>query len=333
MNCPLNRFSKFDNKFLIELVMEDENKNEIEYIEKHIGFENVVILFIFHFHRELKNFKLLEYFKSIGFTNFILCPNSKEQKKFYSDLGFNTFRINWHLNIRSDVFYIIDNSDRIYDIVCDSRFPHVIPWGGEYQDGYWKWHYKKQHLLKKCNHIIKALISGIQNQKYLQDIGISYKYVNESYITPNEVNKIYNQSKVGVILSTREGSCMASAQYLLCGLPIVSTYCQGGREDYYNEDNCILVEPNEESVKEGIEKCLKTNFDREKIRNNFLKQREIEDVPEWINMLSFAFKLLEVDVDVETFFYNNIYKKGYGGIRTKCSILPKCGIFHNTINR
>jgi glycosyltransferase involved in cell wall biosynthesis len=326
-------YLKFDTKYLVQLEVRGSNTCELKYIAENIGFNNVVIFCIFRFYRELKDCKLLEYFKSIGFTNFIVCPNSKEQKRYYSDLGFNTFKINWHFNVRNDTYYI-NNSEKIYDIVCDSTFPHVIPWGGgEYQDGYWKWHYKKHYLLRGCNHITKALISRQKNEKYLQNIGITYNYVNEVLLSELEVNEIYNQSKVGVILSTKEGSCMASAQYLLCGLPIVSTYCQGGREDYYNEDNCILVEPNEESVKEGIEKCLKTNFDREKIRTNFLKQRENEDTPEWINMLSFAFKLLEVDVDAETFFYNNIYKKGYGGIRTKCSIFPKCGIFHNTINR
>lgn len=55
----------------------------------------------------------------------------------------------------------------------------------------------------------------------------------------------------GAILSTEEGNCRASHEYLMSGLPVLSTYSVGGREVFYDDDNSVLCAPTLEGVTEG----------------------------------------------------------------------------------
>lgn len=313
---------KIENKYIIQLECRNRNEKELKYIHDNIGFENIVILAIFRFYAEIKSCRLINELKDYGFdlNNLLLCPNSKYLKKYYEDLGFQTFRINWHTSLRKDVYYLDDTKNRIYDVVYDGALPKI-----GYNKNYKS--YKRHDLLRRCNKT-KAFISRTvvnRDVDYLQECGVSYNYINDYLLSPKEVTDIYNQSKVGIMLSEKEGSCMASAQYLLCGLPVLSVYCSGGREDYYNEDNSLLVEADEDSVSNGIDKILSMNFDREKIRTNFLLQREAEDVPEWIKLFKTAFSRIQVDINVEEFFYKYLYKRGIGR-PFKCSLFSKLGI-------
>ena len=59
---------------------------------------------------------------------------------------------------------------------------------------------------------------------------------------PEEVNQALNQCAVGLALSREEGSMFASIQYLLAGLPVVSTPSLGGRDDFYHPDYVRIVD-------------------------------------------------------------------------------------------
>jgi hypothetical protein len=75
-------------------------------------------------------------------------------------------------------------------------------------------------------------------------------------ISSEEVNTVLNMCKVGLILSSKEGSPRAVVEYLLCGLPVVTTKADCGRWEFLNDTNCIIVEDNEESVNKGVKKAI-----------------------------------------------------------------------------
>ena len=58
---------------------------------------------------------------------------------------------------------------------------------------------------------------------------------NWEWVEPKENVKEINSSKIGGIFSTAEGACFSSSEYLLCGIPVLSCKCQGGREIWYNK--------------------------------------------------------------------------------------------------
>jgi glycosyltransferase involved in cell wall biosynthesis len=82
--------------------------------------------------------------------------------------------------------------------------------------------------------------------------------INGSYnkLKPDEISAILNESKVGLILSKTEGSPRAVVEYLLCGLPVISTKADCGRWEFLNISNCLIVEDNEESVNQGVKRAI-----------------------------------------------------------------------------
>lgn len=101
---------------------------------------------------------------------------------------------------------------------------------------------------------------------------------NCKWIDPFTSCKYYNMSKIGGIFSIEEGACFSSSEYLLCGLPVLSCKCQGGREIWYNNENSVLCEPTEESIISNlnlmITKYNNGEYDKEKIRSNCIKQMD-----------------------------------------------------------
>lgn len=95
-------------------------------------------------------------------------------------------------------------------------------------------------------------------------------------VPPQEVCRVLNRARVGLILSEVEGACYASAEYLLAGLPVVSTPSKGGRDVYYNAMNSRVVEPTPEAIKKATDElvaALKSgDIDRNAIRADMIKQ-------------------------------------------------------------
>jgi len=94
----------------------------------------------------------------------------------------------------------------------------------------------------------------------------------EKFLSKKEISEICGESKCGVILSKEEGACFASSEYLLSGLPVVSTSSRGGRDLWYSKNNCIYVEANNESVKEGVKRVSMQRWDPELIRDLHILQ-------------------------------------------------------------
>lgn len=75
----------------------------------------------------------------------------------------------------------------------------------------------------------------------------AYRMLNEA-----EVATHLNEARVGLCLSAEEGAMYASIQYLLCGLPIVSTRSIGGRDVFFNDTDCLIVEDTPQAVAAGV---------------------------------------------------------------------------------
>jgi hypothetical protein len=71
-------------------------------------------------------------------------------------------------------------------------------------------------------------------------------------IARNEVQKIISQSHCGLILSAKEGGNYASTEYLLCGIPVVSTPSKGGRDEFFNTRHVKIVEPKAEAIELAV---------------------------------------------------------------------------------
>lgn len=80
-----------------------------------------------------------------------------------------------------------------------------------------------------------------------------------------------SRAHCGLILSESEGGCYASTEYLYCGVPVVSTFSEGGREAYYDDVTALIVSPDPISVNLAVEEIKKRNIDPWEIRRRALK--------------------------------------------------------------
>lgn len=86
------------------------------------------------------------------------------------------------------------------------------------------------------------------------------------------VNAILAEARVGLCLSAVEGAMTASMEYLMAGLPVVSTPSSGGRDRYFNPDFTIIAEPNPRAVREAVDALKARAIPRQAIRVATLKR-------------------------------------------------------------
>ena len=89
---------------------------------------------------------------------------------------------------------------------------------------------------------------------------------------PGQVNEIYNQSLVGLCLSGAEGAMFSAGEYLLCGLPIVSTHSIGGRDALFDDYNSILTPAEPQSIANAVAQFVKARRDPYRIRADALSR-------------------------------------------------------------
>jgi glycosyltransferase involved in cell wall biosynthesis len=86
------------------------------------------------------------------------------------------------------------------------------------------------------------------------------------YFSSEQVCDVLNSARVGLCLSEQEGAMYASIEYLLCGLPVVSTRNTGGRDQYFDDLYCRTVEADPEAIAAAVEELAAQNFDPHLIR-------------------------------------------------------------------
>ena len=92
-----------------------------------------------------------------------------------------------------------------------------------------------------------------------------------SRISLAKIPRIINQCRVGIVLSKVEGACYSAIEYMLCGLPVVSTPSRGGRDEFFTDYTSIIVERSEVAVAQGVEQLIALNIDPLFVREHTLK--------------------------------------------------------------
>jgi glycosyltransferase involved in cell wall biosynthesis len=91
-----------------------------------------------------------------------------------------------------------------------------------------------------------------------------------------EVAAWLGRARVGLILSKVEGQNRATAEYLLCGLPVVSTPNIGGRNRVLHPDYSIEAEPDPRAVAEAVARLIARRLDPRLIRRGVLGRLEAD---------------------------------------------------------
>jgi hypothetical protein len=93
-----------------------------------------------------------------------------------------------------------------------------------------------------------------------------------SWLSWSAVNEAYNAAKCGLILSDVEGGNYASIEYLLAGLPVVTTVNIGGRDRYLDGRFCSWVNADPDSVAKAVYNYTRLAIDPQFIRTETIRK-------------------------------------------------------------
>ena len=120
----------------------------------------------------------------------------------------------------------------------------------------------------------KALMASILAQNPLHALLNPLVDGSPVRLSPQQTNTALNRAAVGLCLSAVEGSNYASMEYMLAGLPVVSTPSLGGRDAYFDPEYCVICEPDASAVRDAVEEMKARKFRRDYIRARTLAKIE-----------------------------------------------------------
>ena len=95
---------------------------------------------------------------------------------------------------------------------------------------------------------------------------VSHAKFNREFLAIEDVVKNYNSASTALALSKTEGAMLAFVEYLLCGLPVVSTPCSGGREEFFDSRFVAVVDDTPQAVAQGVVELIQRQIDPGEIR-------------------------------------------------------------------
>lgn len=226
----------------------------------------------------------------LAIENFIIMCNDYEDLMIFSDHGFTCIVVNNNCWLDPRKFAIMRDCQKTYDAVYVGR---LTP-------------FKRHKLAKDVSNL--ALVAGNLHGSETAEYVPPHTYLNTEELTPEEVLVKINQSRCGLILSEMEGACFASSEYLLCGLPVVSTHSLGGRSIWYNSYNSIIADADCASVARAVKEIVAANRSPEKIRRHHMMLSQLFR-QNFIEYLGFMFRRHHIHEDAVRYFEQSYFHK------------------------
>lgn len=276
--------------FIIENIFHNYNwLKQVKDSIKHTDFFFVISGWNMSEHICQTNKKVLESL-NINPKQFFILYNSLDEMAYGSDAGFSGDLIPHNAWLDENKLKI-ESHDKIYDALYIAR-PSPF----------------KRHMLAS-NIKNLALAAGGPNHNNSGAELPNCKNDATKHYNREEIVKLMNQSRCGLCLSEEEGGCFSSSEYLLCGIPVVSTPSKGGRDVWYNINNSIIAEPNKEDVGKAVQQIIEKKLDPELIREEHIKKMGVFR-GKFISILSCVFKTFGIsDIDAAQFFHENFFEK------------------------
>jgi len=229
---------------------------------------------------------------SLGLSpnQFFYLFNSEAEKKALQQVGFVGELINQNAWLDESLVMRPLGLPRIYDAIYVARRSAF-----------------KRHMLAEQVPGL-AIVAGNNHGNDLAPVPPAV-YLNPEPLSPNQVCEKINQSYCGLILSEEEGACFASSEYLLCGIPVVSTYSKGGRDVWYDDYNSIVCDPDPKQIADAVAYFKAHPRDPEVIRANHIEEARKHRLC-FIEVFERVLHQHGVrGLDVHRYFYENYFHK------------------------
>ena len=198
---------------------------------------------------------------------------SRVAKRIVTQLGSRRLRIHWMCNAEPEVSRLRIFGQRAthchHNLYCSEGMFRILPeakktWDAVYIGAFVP--YKRPWLAGGVQRLFVATRALPVPDERKREYGCEHAVLNERELTAPEVVEVLNQAWCGLALSAEEGGMVAATEYLLCGLPIVSTPSIGGRDSWFTSENHILVPAEKEAVAAAVESLVRQPRDPQAIR-------------------------------------------------------------------
>ena len=262
-----------------------ESFEDLNVFSEYIGKDKEAVIFKFlpWSHESLEAVRRVQYFYNQHKLLYpkhqvhILC-NTLEEKRLLFHVTPHVHFINQNTLLDERLFPPAPSGPRPFDVVYNGRLiwmkrQHLLSaldgriglFGDTSLQTEWDYF---QVLQKKIPH---ARMMHFQHQPYVKDITL---YDTIPFAPYEELAGRLNQAATGAILSRAEGANYASAEYLLCGLPVVSTPSEGGRDVFFDPRYCRIVPPSAPKIKKAVEELIAMKIEPEFVRQETLKKMQ-----------------------------------------------------------
>ena len=132
--------------------------------------------------------------------------------------------------------------------------------------------FKRIELAAEVERLLIVAANPPVTPEALARLGVPRAEGNQKRLDRDEIAAAISAAHCGLALSEVEGGMLASAEYLLCGTPLVSTPSRGGRDEWYTERNHLLCEPTKQSVGAVVRSAMNRSWNPEAIRQGAIEK-------------------------------------------------------------
>lgn len=202
---------------------------------------------------------------------FVFMCNTDAEAALMRSFGEAAFRHNKTTNIAEGIFKPLDGETIEFDAIYNAQ---LAPW-------------KRHELAVEIPRCAFLFYRGIESTSESEaaliashkTIAPEHVFINEIddngapvRLPPEEVNRHLNRATVGLCLSEEEGAMFASAEYLLSGLPVVTTPNKGGRDFYLDDEFCIETGADPREIAAGVAALKARGIPRHAVRERTMRR-------------------------------------------------------------
>lgn len=252
-------------------------------------------------------------YKNIDFV--YLC-NEASESEILKQEGLSAYYCNQNCFLDETIYKPQYDAEKKFDAIYDAQ---IVP-------------YKRHDLAIQVKNLalngyISSITENIEYTNYVRENFLNHHWFQNPFISKDkakfeetEVCDFINQCKVGLCLSSAEGGMYASAQYLLCGLPVVTTKNIGGRNTFFHSDYALEVDEKpalvQEAVKDLIQRKINPQFIRQKAVNIQKEHRQF-----FFNIINQIYASNGLNKEFSIREWNNIFIHKMGTMRFNNSLL------------
>jgi glycosyltransferase involved in cell wall biosynthesis len=200
-------------------------------------------------HRMAK-FKARQVYHQLESREHHLMVNAKDEERVRKIFLIRGAHFNHNLYINEHL-YQPSTEPKIYDAIYTAQFAA----------------FKRLPLAR---HVEQLMVISYGGDLHAFCPALKHAEFNREFLPRPELARKYNQAYSGLCLSAQEGAMLASCEYLLCGIPVVSTPSKGGRDEFFSPHNSIIVPPDPEQVAKAVQQWKASPPDPAEIRAEVL---------------------------------------------------------------